>query len=118
MDEIRGLADEVRKAIKESQRTSLAVWQYTVIIVSMLGLAGGCAIYVDWRLVDSVSKTEYNLALERIRKVEREAAAVREVQAIQMADPKWLKWVEARNKAIRELQKNGTDIGSNSGGVR
>lgn len=120
MDELRGLADEIREAIRSAQRPSTAVWQYAVIVICLLAIAGGCAAYIDWRTSGMVTREEYNLALEEIERLRRDADALRETQTMQMADPKWFNKIEAQNKAIREWRANESNAnhGSDSRRVR
>ncbi|TXH58825.1 MAG: hypothetical protein E6Q97_01175 [Desulfurellales bacterium] len=87
MDEIRGLADEVRKAIKDSRRTSLAVWQYAVIVVCLMGIGGGCVAYIDYR-EDGHRIAREAWEAKQEEKIDQAASNIRQVLAMLKDDPK------------------------------
>lgn len=49
MDELRGAVEDLRSIAAELRKPSPQWWQYATIIFSLLGIAGGCVAYIDFR---------------------------------------------------------------------
>lgn len=105
INELRSLSeriDTLGKLIPKQSRK----WYWLVNAACFMAVGGGCAAYIDWKTSDMVSREEYNLALDEIKRLRRDSDALRETQTMQMADPKWFNKIEAQNKAIREWRAN------------
>lgn len=116
MDELRGLADEIRTAIKDARRPSFAFWQYVVIIVGLAAVGGGCAAYIER------SKAQFQAEILELRievaKLKEERYTVARILSMMKEDPKNFKRNDAQIEAVKEYERTRATSGRPSSGGR